>query len=168
MRTDFTESEGYRAWYSGYLSWLKALKAQSHEERMVSALEQLPPGAPLLPEDEYVPWVEDCARLDLDLVRLGDKLWADVGRSGAEMVADLRQVTCPTMIVKSEMFPRRDAPPEVREEPSDRPNVRTVRFSNTGHLIHREQCDRFITLVRSFFSKAGSAATAGPSQSDWV
>ncbi len=168
VRTDFTQSEGYQAWYRGYLSWLEALKAQSHEERMVSALEQLPPGAPLLPEDEYVPWVEDCARLDLDLVRLGDKLWADVGQRGAEMVADLRQVACPTMIVKSEMFPRRDAPPGMREEQSDQPNVRIVRFTNTGHLIHREQFDHFIALVRDFFSKAGRFATAGPPQPDWA
>jgi N-formylmaleamate deformylase len=54
--TDFTQSEGYQAWLSAYTSWLEQLKTQTHEERMLSALSQLPPGASLPPEDEYVAW----------------------------------------------------------------------------------------------------------------
>lgn len=154
VRADFTESEGYQAWFQEYLSWLGALKGQTHEERMASALSQLPPGAPIPPEDEYVPWVEDCAHLDLDLVRTGDRLWADVGQRRSEMVSDLRGVTCPTLVMKSEFSPMRNAPPAVVDEDSNQPNVRIVRFTNTGHLIHREQFDRFIGFVRSFFDQA--------------
>ena len=122
---------------------------------MASALSQLAPGAPLLAEDEYVTWFEDCARLDLNLVRLGDKLWEQVGQRSADMVADLRRVTCPTLVIKSELFPARDGRPDVREVESDQLNVRVVRFTNTGHLIHREQFDSFISLVGDFFGRAG-------------
>ncbi len=37
-------SPGYRAWLDAYTAWLRDLKTQSHEERMVSALAHLPPG----------------------------------------------------------------------------------------------------------------------------
>lgn len=37
------------------------------------------------------------------------------------------------------------------EEASDQPNIKIIRFENTGHLIHREQFDQFLRLVRAFF-----------------
>ena len=161
VRTDLNQSEGYQAWYQRYISWLEALMTQTHEEKMVSALSQLAPGAPLPAKDEYVTWVEDCARPDLDLVRLGGSPWEQVGQRGADMVADLRRVACPTLVIKSELFPARDCPPDVREEESNQPYVRIVRFTNTGHLIHREQFDSFIRLVDDFFRQARIAGSGG-------
>ena len=151
--TDFVHSEGYQTWLSAYVAWLASLKTYSHEERMVSALSQLPPGASILPEDEYVPWVENCACLDLDLVKLGARLWSEVDARSREAVLALQRVACPVMILKSDFFPAPGAPQSVREEAADRPNIKIVRFENTGHLIHREQFDTFISLVKSFFEQ---------------
>jgi pimeloyl-ACP methyl ester carboxylesterase len=149
--TDFTQSEGYQTWLSAYTSWLEQLKTQTHEERMVSALSQLPPGAPIPPEDEYVTWVENCARLDLELVRPGMTLWATLGVRVSEAAQAPQRVSCPVLIMKSSFFPQRGTPQSLQAETSDRSNIRIVRFVNTGHLIHREQFDQFITLVRGFF-----------------
>jgi N-formylmaleamate deformylase len=151
--TDFTQSEGYQAWLSAYTSWLEPLKTQTHEERMLSALSQLPPGASLPPEDEYVAWVENCAHLDLELVRLGMTLWATLGARVNAAAQALQRVSCPVLIMKSSFFPRPGAPPSLQEEASDQSNIRIVRFVNIGHLIHREQFDQFITLVRGFFKE---------------
>jgi pimeloyl-ACP methyl ester carboxylesterase len=153
VSTDFSHSEGYKAWLNAYVAWLEQLKTQTHEERMMSGLSQLPPGAPLLPEEEYVPWIENCARLDLDLVRRGATMWSEVGTQVSEAVLALQRIACPVLIMKSSFFPVPSAPPSIREEASDQPNIRIVRFENTGHLIHREQFDPFITVVKAFFQE---------------
>lgn len=150
---DFTGSARYQAWFNAYVAWLEQLKTQVHAERMISALSQLPPGAPILPEEEYVPWVENCARLDLDLVRLSAGMWSQVGTRVREMVQALGRTTCPVLIMKSAFFPQPGAAPSVQEEASDQPNVTIVRFENTGHLIHREQFERFIAVAQDFFEK---------------
>ncbi len=153
VRTDFTQSEGYKKWLSVYVSWLEELKTQSHEERMVSALSHLAPGAAIPPEVEYVPWVEDLARLDLSLMRFSATLWANLGAMVEEADRALRRVTCPVLLMKSSFFPQPGGPRSVQEETSDQPNVRIVRFVNSGHLIHRERFDEFITLVKDFFKE---------------
>ncbi|MFL5807274.1 MAG: alpha/beta fold hydrolase [Roseiflexaceae bacterium] len=153
VNTDFTGSPGYQAWLSAYIAWLEQLKTQTHAERMVAALSQLPPGAPLALEDEYVPWVETSARLDLDLVRLGPELWARLGAEVRAMRAALERIDCPVLIMKSEFFPQPGAPQSVREETADRPNVRIIRFENTGHLIYREQFEPFVAITREFFER---------------
>ena len=151
---DLTDNPGYQAWLSAWTAWLEGLKTQTHAERMASSLSQRMPGAPLLPEIEYVPWVEDSARVDLDLVRMGAELWAGVAEKGRAMVEALTRVTCPALVLKSSMtFPQPGAPTSVAEEPSDQPNVRVLRFANTGHLIHREQFELFLSAVREFFAQ---------------
>ncbi len=148
--TDITATPGYQAWFGAFVTWLDALKTQSHSDRCVSALSQLPPGAPLLPEDEYVPWVDSCAHLDLDLVRLGATLWSRVSTDVAAVTEALGRMTVPALVLKSDFFP---TPGERRvlEEVSLWPGVRVVRFEHTGHLIHREALPQFVTVVREFF-----------------
>jgi N-formylmaleamate deformylase len=145
-------SPGYHAWLDAYTAWLKELKTQTHEERMVSALAHLPPRAPLLPEEEYVPWVQNCAALDLDMVEMGDKLWAQQSQDTAESNQALLKVKCPVLILKSAFFPKPGAPQSVEQEASEQPNVKTLRFVNTGHLIHHEQVDEFMRVVSDFFA----------------
>jgi N-formylmaleamate deformylase len=144
-----TESPGYQAWFKGYLTWLEQLKTQTHEERMVSGLSQMVPGAPPLPEEEYVAWVDDCAHLDLDLVRLGAALWSSVAAERQYMSEALGRVSPKVLVLRSDFFP---TPGERRltEEPSGRVNVRIVRFEHTGHLIHRDALSDFIDVVHQF------------------
>ena len=111
---DFTQSEGYKKWLSVYVSWLEELKTQSHEERMVSALSHLAPGAAIPPEVEYVPWVENLARLDLSLMRFSAALWANLGAIVEEADRELRRVTCPVLLMKSSFFPQPGGPRSVQ------------------------------------------------------
>lgn len=148
----FAQSEGYRQWLDSYIAWLEQLNNQSHAERMVASLGQLPPDAPLPPEEDYVSWVEFNANLDLDLVRLGAALWSRVYMSPETLMGALAGVRCPVLILKSAFFPRPGEAPAIRDEPSEQPNVRIVRFEGTGHLIHREQLEPFVEVIREFLS----------------
>ena len=147
-RAEIAASEGYRAWLASWIGWLEGLRAQSHQERLVSALSQLPPGAPVGPEEDYVPWVDACAHLDLDLIRRGVELWSIPMTPVRELMP---RIACPALVMRaSSPFPVPGAPREVRAEDSPWPNVRIVRFENTGHLIRREAFDRYIETVTAF------------------
>src|SRR5947209_4169274 len=133
----FLNSEGYQAWYKSWLTWLESLQKQTHEEQLVSTLTHMPPGAPLLPEDEYVPMVDANAHVDLDLVRRGNELWSQASVQAQETKAMVQRITCPVLLMYSGFFPVPGAPQTLREEPSEQPNVKIVRFENAGHLIYR-------------------------------
>jgi pimeloyl-ACP methyl ester carboxylesterase len=157
VNTDFTQSAAYQAWFEGFVAWLTQLKTQTHRERLVASLSQLPPGAPILPEDEYVAWVENSRQLDLDLVRLSPTLWSELDARMRETIGALQRITCPVLIMKSAFFPKPGAAVFVQEESSERRNVKIVRFESTGHLIHREQLDQFVAVVREFLQTHGTS-----------
>jgi N-formylmaleamate deformylase len=149
-RAEIANNEGYRAWLSSWLAWLEGLKGQTHRERLVSALGQVMPGQPIGPEERYVAWVDACAHLDLDLIRDSAALWA----MPATPVRDLMpRIACPALLMRAaQPFPVYGPPAEVREEPSGWPDLTIVRFMGTGHLIHAEQHERFLDVVRAFLA----------------
>jgi pimeloyl-ACP methyl ester carboxylesterase len=153
LNADFANSPGYQTWLNSYVAWLETVRTQAHAERMVSGLSQLPPGMPIPAEEDYVAWIDACACVDLDLVRLGMTLWERSGDAAVELEQAQGRITCPTLIMKSGMFSKPDEPQFIQEEPSERPNVKVIRFVNTGHLIHRDQFDSFIHAVRVFFAR---------------
>jgi pimeloyl-ACP methyl ester carboxylesterase len=50
-------------------------------------------------------------------------------------------------------FPVPGAPQTLREEPSEQPNIKIVRFENAGHIIYQERFDQFIDLVQQFLQE---------------
>lgn len=149
----FVNSPGYQAWYQSFVDYLKALKTQTYEEHMVSSLRMLPPGVPLLPEDQYVPLVEASARVDLDLVLLGNELWSRARQQYEEARQLQTRITCPVLLLYSEHFPTPGTPVTVREEPGERPNEKIVRFEHAGHLIYREHFEQFVAVVTAFLKE---------------
>ncbi|NJK79564.1 MAG: alpha/beta hydrolase [Chloroflexaceae bacterium] len=145
-------SESYQAWFGSYLAWLEQLKPQSHEERMVSALSQMMPGAPVPPEAEYVAWVENCARLDLELVRQSMGLWGQLAEDVDASRAALQRIACPVLVLKSAFFAPPGAVLHLREEASEQANIRIIHFENTGHLIHRDRPEQYIGVINEFFA----------------
>lgn len=160
----FVHTPGYRAWYQSFVASLKELQTQTHRERMVSALRMLPPGAPLLPEEEYVPMVEASAHVDLDLVLLGDELWSQATQRYEEARQLQTRVTCPVLLMYSGHFPTPGVPVTLREEPGERPNERVVRFEHAGHLIYREHFELFIRVVTTFLREHDTFSAADGSQ----
>jgi pimeloyl-ACP methyl ester carboxylesterase len=150
---EIANSEGYQAWFQGWLSWLEELKTMRHEERLVSALSQLFPtmGGSLWPEEEYVPMVEANTLFDLDLARYSIKLWGSEHQD--DPAALLKRVSCPALMMKHAFaFPAAGAQPAVREVSTEQPYIRTVYFENTGHCIRRMAFEQFMGLVREFLS----------------
>jgi N-formylmaleamate deformylase len=143
-------SEGYQAWYKSWLAWLEGLQKQTSEEQLISTLTQVPPGAPLLPEDEYVPMVDANAHVDLNLVRRGNQLWSQASSQAAETKAIMQYILCPVLLMYSGFFPVPSAPQTLREEPSEQPDVKIVRFENAGHLIYRDRFEQFVAVVKTF------------------
>jgi pimeloyl-ACP methyl ester carboxylesterase len=150
---DFVNSPGYQAWYQSFVDYLKALKTQTHEERMISSLRMLPPGTPLPSEDQYVPLVEAYAHVDIDLVLLGNELWSRARQQYEEVRQLQTSITCPVLLMYSEHFSTPGVPVTLREEPGERPNEKIVRFENAGHLIHREHFERFVEVVTMFLKE---------------
>ena len=149
----FVNSPGYQAWYQSFVDYLKALKTQTHEERMVSSLRTLLPGTPLPPEDQYVPLVEASAQIDMDLVLLGNELWSQARQQYEEARQLQMRITCPILLMYSEHFSTPDAPVTLREEPGERSNEKIVCFENAGHLIYREHFEQFIEVVTTFLKE---------------
>ncbi len=145
-------SEGYQAWYKSWLAWLEGLQKQAPQEQLISTLTQVPPGAPLPAEDEYVPMVDANAHVDLNLVRRGNELWSQASSQAAETKAMMQYILCPILLMYSGFFPVPGAPQTLREGPSEQPNVKIVRFENAGHLIYRDRFEQFVTVVKTFLS----------------
>ena len=150
---DRIRSPGYQAWVGAYNAWLVALKTQTHAERMAAGVSQLPPGAPIPPEEDYVAWVENSANLDLTLARMSSTLWAQHASTVKALYAALERIACPTLVIKSAFTIRSDGPLAIVEEPSSRQQVRIVRFENTGHLVHRDRFDDLHAEIRSFLQR---------------
>lgn len=149
----FVNSPGYQAWYRSFVEYLKELKTQTHEERLISSLRILPPDAPLPPEEEYVPLVEAAAHIDLDLALLGNELWSRTRQQYEETRQLQRRITCPVLLMYSSHFPTPGAPVTLREEPGERPNETIVRFEDAGHLIYREHFEQFIEIIATFLKE---------------
>ncbi|HEX6818567.1 MAG TPA: alpha/beta hydrolase [Ktedonobacterales bacterium] len=144
-------SQGYRAWLAGYTAYLRALKSQPHEERLLAALPYMPPGpVGLWPEEEYVPWVEAQAQIDLALAEAGPGLWS-VMRPEQPLAEVAREIACPLLLLTGN--PGRGGlsrPEVVAEVVAAAPKTQVVTFEEAGHLIHLDAFERYVSVVRGF------------------
>jgi N-formylmaleamate deformylase len=140
------EAEGYRAWLASYVEYLERLRTLPHAERLVAALAQRPPGtaAGIWPEEDYVPWVEAQAELDLGLVRGGTTLWSTMGLE-PPLAALADTITCPVLLISG--APTRTISESIAAKHA---NVRHIHVEDAGHLVHLDQLDRFLAAVRTF------------------
>lgn len=145
------ESDGYRTWLAAYTAYLRALKAQTHEERMLAALPYLPPSPMgLWPEDEYVPWVEAQAQVDLALAEAGPGLWTAM-RPERPLTVVVRGIACPMLLLAGNPALGGLSRPEVvAEVAAAAPQAQAVTFEEAGHLIHLDAFERYVSVVRGF------------------
>ena len=93
------ESEGYRAWLAGYTAYLRALRTQTHEERLEGRPAIYSTGAGgRLAQEEYVPWVAAQAQVDLALAEAGPGLWATM-RPERPLAEVAREIACPMLLL---------------------------------------------------------------------
>ena len=55
-------------WLQQWFANMQAIKTQPHAERMQTVLGLLPPGAPIWPEADLVPYAQACAQLNLGVL----------------------------------------------------------------------------------------------------
>jgi pimeloyl-ACP methyl ester carboxylesterase len=163
-RAQIASSPGYQAWLASWIAWLEQLRALPPAERLAFARTHLPPGGDAWTAEEYVPWVEACAQLDLELVRLGPSLWASEGTDWRALVP---RIACPILLMTGD--PHLAGGISAVLTPHDAEQIaalwqrgQVVRFEGVGHLIHHgmppESFDRFIAVVRDFLHEADAAA----------
>ncbi|HEX9077288.1 MAG TPA: alpha/beta hydrolase [Anaerolineae bacterium] len=146
------QSEGYQAWLKTYVDYLRNLKTQNHTERMVAGLAQLPPGSGIWPEEEFVPMVKAQSQLDLELVTRGPELWSAM-QPGAPLAELVRRITCPILLLTGG---HGNCDPRVVEQVlAASHNGEHVNFENAGHLVHLDEFDRFISVVKAFYKDRG-------------
>ncbi len=158
MDSTVMENEGYRAWQAQWLEYMRGLKRQTPEERIAAALAQMPMAASY-PEEEFVPWVEAQARLDLEML----PYFQDT--SGAVPMREMiPQVGCPQLLMLAQP-PQMAAYRSVNGDVSGKGNPdleavtsqwrdgELVIMEETGHLIHWERFERFVEVVRGFLRR---------------
>ncbi len=141
-------SQKYQARMKRWHAWLQQLQAETPAERLISALERVPPGAATWTEEEYVTWVEAWAQLDLDLVAVGPALWS---RMEVPLCNLLPRISCRMLLMRSAYAFARDAQARhMQEDVLACPDIVVADFAHAGHSIHREAFEEFVIVVRAF------------------
>jgi len=140
-------AERVAEWDKELLDWRSSVVEQLRSSK--SELEQkCRRQSPQWHESEIEPWAEAKLRVSpliFDIPNLRTNDWWHA----------LPRITCPTLLLTGE--PQRGA---MMTEPAERelrricPRLSLVRLTGAGHNIHREQFDRFISLVVDFFERA--------------
>lgn len=147
MRGQMAESEGYRAWFNSWLAWLEQLRTLPHAEQMAAALGHMPPGASM-PEEEYVPWVDASAHLNLDLARNSMALWNQEVTPWREVVP---RIACPILLMTARSGVM--TPQDAEEAAALWQRGRLAYFEQAGHQIHVDAFEPFIAAVKGFLSE---------------
>jgi pimeloyl-ACP methyl ester carboxylesterase len=141
-------SKQYQARVKRWHAWLQHLQTQTPAERLISALERVPPGAATWTEEEYLIWVESWAQLDLDLLAVGPPLWS---RLEVRLGDLLPHTSCQILLMRSAYaFATSDHARQVQEDVLACPDIVVADFAYAGHSIHREAFEEFIIVVRAF------------------
>jgi pimeloyl-ACP methyl ester carboxylesterase len=148
FRLPLVASNQYQARLRLCQAWLQQLQAQTPAERLISALERVPPGAANWTEEEYVTWVEAWTQLDLDLPAVGPPLWSMLEVPLGEL---LPRIDCRALLMRSAYaFATGETAQQMQEEALARSNIVVADFAHTGHCIHREAFEEFMVVVRAF------------------
>ncbi len=133
-------------WMLPIIEAMRALKSQSHAERMVTGLRLLMPGAPLWDEADYVSFVDGQAQFDLATYGFA----ASMGYlfESPDVIA---QISCPVLLLTA-----RPMRPGMGAEPAVAPFVNNwrvgqhIHFADSGHFIPFDQFDQFIDVLTHF------------------
>jgi pimeloyl-ACP methyl ester carboxylesterase len=133
-------------WMQGLFDMLRALKTMSHEEKMLSGLEMLPPGTPLMSAADYVGIIEGQAEFDLAVYRFAMQMPALF--TEPEVIA---KIACPILLLTANS-PMLGAqiPIGLTAFKNHWQNGQHIPVENSGHFIMADQFDAFIAHVRAF------------------
>lgn len=141
---------GYTAWLDAWISWHRALKAQTLQERMASSRQFLPPGADKWPEEELVTHLEAQAQFNLEVLNVVPPF--PIPTPWQETVAS---ITCPILLLSSDPARGGVITPDVAQQIATTWRVgQHVAFAEVSHFMHHEMqgvaFGHFIQVVKAF------------------
>jgi pimeloyl-ACP methyl ester carboxylesterase len=143
------DADGMPPWMQPIIEALKALKTQSHQERMVTGLRLLVPGSPAMDEVDYVSFVDAQAEFDLATFRHTNSMTPLV--ESPDVIA---KIACPILLLTARMMmPGANTEAGIAAFKSNWHDGEHIHFEDSGHFIMGEQFDRFVEVVTRFLSE---------------
>jgi pimeloyl-ACP methyl ester carboxylesterase len=136
-------------WIQEWLSNMKLIRTQAHPERLQTALQLMPPGAPAWPEADMVAYAEACAQLNLGVLRIASSMPYSVA---TPEVAG--RIQAPLLLLTGSPQRGSGAAPEGIATLLDGERREHVAFDDAGHFIPIDQFERFIAVLRAFLARA--------------
>lgn len=128
---------------AGLRTWVASIKRKTREELVAEQRSQTPEW----PEAELGPWAEAKLRLSPHVLKLFEQNAADV----VDWPETLRSISCPVLLITAD--PARGAilsQNAVSALQELIPQLQVSHVPDAGHNIRRDQCDRFMDVVRPF------------------
>jgi N-formylmaleamate deformylase len=138
-------------WMQGLFDSMRALKAASHEERMVMGL-PLMQGSTTWEAADYVTYIDGQAEFELNFYRYMMKSPSESGYLFASTDV-IKKITCPTLLLTARAMMGGDIQPGVDAFMQNLPNGQHIHFEDSGHAIMFDQFDRFVEVVSRFMSE---------------
>lgn len=133
-------------WMQPIIEAMRALRTQSHAERMLTGLRLLPPGTPALEEADYVSFVEALAQFDLAFFR--SILSMGYLFEAPEVIA---RIASPVLLLTARpMMPGADIAAGVSAYEMNWRAGEHIHFADSGHFIQFEQFERFVDALERF------------------
>lgn len=136
-------------WFKQWFATLQAIKSQSHEQRLITTLNLLPPGAPVWGEEDYVPFAEAQAQFNLDVLDHATIMNYAVA---TPEIAD--RIRIPLLLLTGNSQLGSGASSEGIAMLAGKGAEReAISFESAGHFIPIDQFDEFITVLSDFFRR---------------
>lgn len=133
-------------WMQQWLASMQALKTQSHAERMVSGTRMLPPSASGWTEEDFVPFIDAQAQINLDVLAYASTMDYGLVTSGR-----IARIECPILVLTGD--PQRGSvlDAEAREafETAWR-DGEWVQIDGAGHFVQVDAFPTFIAAIQRF------------------
>jgi N-formylmaleamate deformylase len=142
------DADGMPPWMQPIIEALKALKTQTHQERMLTGLRLLMPGAPAMDEIDYVSFIDAQAEFDLATFR-----YASMSPlfESPDVIA---KIGCPILLLTARMMmPGANTEAGVAAFKSKWQSGAHIHFEDSGHFIMGEQFERFVEVVTRFLGE---------------
>ena len=145
-------------WLVPILETLRALREQTHPERLESGLRLLPPGARPWDETDYVSFVEAQAQFDPEVFRYASGLGYLF-----EEPAVIARIACPILLLTARpMGPGADSDAVAAAFERQWRDGRRVHFADSGHFIPFDQPERFVAELTRFLDEHESPSRSSP------
>jgi pimeloyl-ACP methyl ester carboxylesterase len=134
-------------WLQRWLETMQALKTQPHEERLLSAVQLMPPGVSLWEEADFVPLVEGMAQLNLDILTQFNTVNYAIAKP--EIIDSIQ---CPILLLLGDPDKGGSATPYGTAAFTAKGKQCQIVRLDTGHFVHVDALNSVLEAVTEFFA----------------